>query len=411
MEFGANPLQSIPSRTTQYPNWVFPTLGRLQPGNQDQPNSARIEPIVPLPRLYHYNGLQSNPIPWYLYNGLSGSGSGLAQNSYPLISPYSSWPPDLFSTVNLNFLSKEQPWSSASTLIGNTAQDLYTVYWDEYIDWLYDPYNRKVALTLRLDPADVAELSFNDRIWIKDTWYFVQKIADYILGQTALVRVDLVKVPPVAIPGPIPLAATGGTAGTTCRTISLCNNNVASIEGQGTYTYVDCDNNIASVTLTDSSCAAPICMLFPLVNALPSGFTASDNGPCGSTGASLSLDIVNNVVTVLVTEPITTVEVQGASGGTAGTYTTIQNFTFSGSVPQAFFISVDNLPTGFGLKVLLSSSLTPGDALVSQEISLATNGVTGATAARVTTYQPISAIFPAVVSASDTYTAYVNITY
>jgi hypothetical protein len=294
-------------------------------------------------------------------------------------------------------------------LIGATSQDLYTKYWSEYIDWLYDPFNRKVALTLRLDPADVAELVFNDRIWIKDTWYFVQKITDYVIGQTALVRVDLVKVPPVAIPGPIPLAATGATG--TCRTISLCNNNVASETGQATYTYVDCNNTIASVTLTDSSCAAPICMLFPLVNALPSGFTASDNGPCGSTGASLVLDIINDVVSVLVTEPITTIEVQGASGGTAGAYTTIQNFTFNGSLPQSFFISVADLPTGFGLKVVLSSSLLPGSSLVSQDISLATNGVTGATAARVSTYQPISAIFPAVVSASDTYTAYVNITY
>jgi hypothetical protein len=411
VQFGANPLQSIPAGATQYPDWVFPTLGRFQPGKQDQPNSAQVQPIVPIPRLYHYNGLQSNPVPWYLYDQTSGSGTGQAQNSYPLISPYSSWPPDLFSTINLNFLSKPQPWSADSTLIGATSQDLYTVYWSEYVDWLYDPYNRKVALTLRIDPYDVVELAFNDRIWIKDTWYFIQKIADYVIGQTALVKVDLVKVPGIAIPGPIPLAATGGTEGTTCRVISLCNNNTASPTGQATYTYVDCENNVQSVTLPDSSCAAPLCMLFPLINALPSGFTASNNGACGTTGAALTLHIVNDVVSVLVSSPITTVEVQGASGGTGGTYTTIQNFTFDGSTAQDFFAQVDNVPTGFGLKVLLSSSYAPGTALVSQEISLATNGTTGASASRLGTYQPISAIFPATIVNSDTYTAYINITY
>lgn len=409
VQFGANPMESIPSRTTQYPNWVFPTLGRLQPGNQDQPNSARIEPIVPRPRIYHYNGLQSNPIPWYLYNGVSGSGTGVAQNSYPLISPYSSWPPDQFSTVNLNFQSKLQPWSADSSLISQTSQDLYTVYWSEYVDWLYDPFNRKVSLTMRLDPVDILELGFNDRIWIKDTWYLVQKITDYVIGQTALVRVDLVKVPAVAIPGPIPLAATGATAGTSCRTVSLCNNNVASETGQSTYTYVDCDSNISSVTLTDSSCAAPICMLYPLVNALPSGWTASDNGSCGSTGASLAIRMVNHIATILIENPITTVEVQGASAGTGGTYTTIQNFTYEGE--QDFTISIPDLPTGFGLRVSLSCSYAPGTALVSQFISLATNGTTGATAGRSGTYQPISATFPAVVNPADTYTAYVNITY
>ena len=408
VQFGANPLQSIPSRTTQYPNWVFPTLGRLQPGQPNQPNSARIEPIVPRPRIYHYNGLQSNPIPWYLFNQVSGGGTGQAQNSYPLISPYSSWPPNQFTTVNLNFQSKVQPWSADSSLIGQTSQDLYTKYWSEYVDWLYDPFNRKVSLTMRLDPVDILELGFNDRIWIKDTWYLVQKIADYVIGQTVLAKVELVKVPAVAIPGPIPLAATGATGGT-CRTISLCNNNAYSETGQSTYTYVDCLSNLASITLPDSSCAAPICMLFPLVNALPSGWTASDNGSCGATGAALEIRMVNQIESLLIEYPFTTVEVQGASGGTGGTYTTIQNFTFDGE--QDFIAQIPNVPTGFGLRVRLSSSYAPGTALVSQTISLATNGITGATASRSGTYQPISATFPAVVNPSNTYTAYVNITY
>jgi hypothetical protein len=370
-----------------------------------------MEPIIPIPRIVFYNGLQSNPINWYLSNTVGSSTTGIAQTKYPLVSPYSSWPPDLYNTLNLNFLSKQQTWSTASTYIGQTANDLYTRYWSEYVQWLYDPYNRKVNLTLRLDPADILELSFNDKIWIKDTWYFVQKITDYPVGDIDLLKVELVKVPLAAIPGPIPSAATGGTAGTTCRTISLCNNNVASITGQATYTYVDCESNLASITLLDSSCASPICMLFPLVNPLPSGFTASNNGACGVTGAAFNLEIVNDVVSILVAQPITTVEVQGASGGTGGTYTTIQNFTFNGDQDQSFSVIVPNVPTGFGLKVLLSSSYSPGTALVSQEISLATNGVTGATAARSGTYQPISATFPAVVNPSDTYTAYVNITY
>jgi hypothetical protein len=409
VQFAATPLQSIPSKVTQYPNWVFPSLGRIQPGDPDQPGSGQMQPIVPVPRCVHYNGLQSNPISWYLYDQVSSGGTGQAQNNYPLVSNYSSWPPDQFDTINLNFLSKQALWSPAATYIGQTSQDLYTKYWSEYVNWIYDPFNRKVKLTLRIDPADVLGLSFNDRIWIKDTWYFIQLISGYSLGENALVDLDLVKVPPIAIPGPIPAGATGATGGTTCRTISICNNNAASELGEATYTYVDCDNNLASITLIDSSCAAPLCMLFPLVNALPSGFTASDNGSCGSTGASLTLHITSANNTIPLTYPFTIVEVQGASGGTGGTYTTIQNFTFDGD--QDFFGQVDNLPTGFGLRVQLTSSLAPGSGIFSQSISLATNGTTGATASRSGTYQPISAIFPATIVASDTYTADVNFTY
>ena len=409
--FAGVPMQSIPARATQYPNWVFPSLGRVQPGDTDQPGAGKMEPIIPIPRIVFYNGLQANPINWYLSNTVGSKTSGIAQTQYPLVSPYSSWPPDLFNTLNLNFLSKQQTWSTASTYIGQTANDLYTRYWAEYVQWLYDPFNRKVNLTLRLDPADIVELSFNDKIWIKDTWYFVQKVTDYPIGDIDLLKVELVKVPLAAIPGPIASPATGGTEGTTCRTISLCNNNVASETGQATYTYVDCESNLASITLLDSSCSSPICMLFPVVNPLPAGFTAFDSGPCGITGSPLTLQIKNEVVSVLIESAITTVEVQGASGGTGGTYTTIQNFTFNGDQEQDFFAIVPNVPTGFGLKVVLSSSYVPGTALVSQEISLATNGVTGATAGRSGTYQPISATFPAVVNPSDTYTAYVNITY
>jgi hypothetical protein len=119
-----------------------------------------------------------------------------------------------------------------------------------------------------------------------------------------------------------------------------------------------------------------------------------------STTPSLAGDATTITSTVSVTNGvITVVSTSNDDDDEANTYIEV-------------LASADSdIPTGFGLKVVLSSSYAPGTALVSQEISLATNGVTGATAGRSGTYQPISATFPAVVSASDTYTAYVNITY
>jgi hypothetical protein len=405
VQFGANPLQSIPSKTTQYPNWVFPTLGRLQPGNPDQPNSAKIEPIVPRPRIYHYNGLQSNPIPWYLYDQISGGGTGQAQNSYPLISPYSSWPPDQFSTVNLNFLSKPQTWSADSSLIGQTSQDLYTTYWSDYVDWLYDPFNRKVSLTVRLDPVDILELGFNDRIWIKDTWYFVQKITDYVIGQTVLAKVDLVKVPPIAIPGPIPLAATGGTGGTSCQTLSLCNNGTSET-GQVTYTYVDCNNFLRSITVPDFSCATSICALFPLINPLPPNWSVLDNGPCGATGIQMDIQIIAENSTV----ESQTIVVSAATGGTAGTYVPLQSYTFTGE--SNFFILTPFVSANFGLRVELQSSLAPGDPINFMGIELFKNSVSQALVENNTGfYSPITATFPTAIDTADIYTATAQITY
>lgn len=403
--FAPTPLQSIPASSTQYPDWVFPTLARIQPGDAESNVAGKLEPMVPVPRIVHYNGLQPNPIPWYLVQTLVGT-TGASQNQYPLVSPYSSWPPDEFETINLNFQSKDALWSPNSSYVGLTTQDLYTNYYKEFIEWLYDPYNRKVNLTLRLDPRDVQELKFNDRIWIKDTWYFVNSITDYPVGDIAKVKVELVKVPSRAIPGPIPQAATGGTAGTECRSISFC---VERDAVTSAYSYVDCDNNLASVTLNPDVCSFPVCALFPLINPLPAGFTAQDVGPCGETGADFFTTIGITGANSISPIPATTITLLAATGGTAGTYIPVQVYNLVGN--QAGLILSFFVPAGYGARIELSSSLSPGAAITSQSIVLEVNGGTVNSQSRTTTYQPIAATWPAAVVGGSVYESTVNFTY
>jgi len=92
--FAFTPLESIPSKdpATPRPDWVLPTLAKLQPGDPAQNQSGKVQPIQPKPRILFWNGLQDNPIPWYLQDIPAGL-TGTAQNSYPLVSPYYSWPP------------------------------------------------------------------------------------------------------------------------------------------------------------------------------------------------------------------------------------------------------------------------------------------------------------------------------
>jgi hypothetical protein len=263
-----------------------------------------------------------------------------------------------------------------------------------------------VSLTLRLSPAEVVDLKFNDKIWIKDTWYFVQQIYDYVVGDHNLLKVDLVKVPLPAIPGPIPVSATGGTGGRTCRTVSLCNNNPLT-DPPTTYTYVDCGNILRSVTLGPQACGQEVCVLWPLVNTLPTGWSAVDLGSCGTVGGNLSINIVT--ANAPTPSPYTTVTLYGATSGPTGTYVAMNNYTVDGN--NNFTVTWPNLPSGYGIKLGLSSTLTPGATCTSELITLAVNGATGVTASRSGTYQPIGATFTAAINTSNTYTAYVNITY
>ena len=394
IQFGSTPLESIPSNTTAYPDWVLPVLARIQPGDPQEQKAGKVEPIQPKPRILFYNGKQNNPISWYLFDQNVG-GTGQPQSQYPLMSPYSSWPPNVFDSLNLSFQSKDALWSGTSTYEGLVSNDLYTEYWSEFNDWVYDPFNRKVNLTMRLDPLDVQELRFNDRIWVKDTWYFINKISDYPVGETALVKVELVKVPLPAIPGPIPVAATGGTAGTSCRQVVLCWEEAFPEAQFSTYTYVDCNSNLASITLTPNTCAAPVCMLFPVVNPLPPYWSIADNGPCGSTGVDFSLS-----VGITGLGESTTITISTCPGSTSGTYTPINVYTYPGNQSASLF---NVIPDNSGLRVELTTALATGDAITSGSLQLYQNNVLQVTDSISGTYRKLSVQYPAVINSLNTY--------
>ena len=407
LPFGTTPMQSIPARTTQYPDWVFPSLGRIQPGNPDEPSSGELQPIIPKPRIVFYNGLQPSPLIWYLSQTVNSGVTGAPQGEHPLVSPYSEWAPDLYTTLNFNFESKEQTWSRNSTYIGKTSQDLYTRYWSQYVNWLYDPFNRKVNLTALISPTDVYELSFNDKIWVKDSWFFVSKISDYSVGESDLLKCELVKVPSEAIPGPIPTSATGGTAGTSCRALYICNDNPVGSPTQS-YNYVDCDSNIATVTIPAQACSEKICALYPLINPLPFNWTVLEIGDCFDLENVININFEVQNSSVWSPMEYTTLTFYGSAGGTAGPWTPFHKYTVDGD--QLISVITD-IPIGFGLKLEQTSTLNVGEVLTSQFLDAEVNSITVDSSSRSGTYQPISVIFPAVITSGDTYTGNMNLTY
>jgi hypothetical protein len=396
--FGSTPLESIPKKTSpQYPDWVLPALARIQPGDPTEQRAGKVEPIQPKPRILFYNGKRSNPVDWYLmvdYPGVTGA----AQDQYPLMSPYSEFPPNEFSTLQLSFQSEDALWSADSTYTGKVQNDLYTEYWSDFIDWIYDPFNRKINLTMRLDPLDVQSLRFNDKIWIKDSWYFVNKISDYPVGEVAQVKVELVKVPQAAIPGPLPTAATGGTAGTQCRQIALCNNYSFDEEfSEVAYQYVDCNNNLASVTIPNQTCWNPICMLYPFPNPLPAGFSFNDVGECGATGEDIVVEL--GITGNAFFDETTFLTISTATGPT-GPYTPLNNFSYN--TDNELFI-LTRVPDARYYMVTLSSTLATGASFNSSTIELFVNGSNVVTNTVSGSYAPNSAVFPSAINVLNDY--------
>lgn len=405
--FAGTPLQSLPSKTTtQYPNWVFPTFAKLQPGSPDQPGSGKRQPIQIKPRILFYNGLQANDIPWYLFPTVSGTTGAIAQNNYPLVSTFETWPPAKF-TQELTFQSKPQLWSPEADYVQTTANDLYNVYWQDFVEWLYDPYNRKVVATFKLNPKEVQTLKFNDRVWVKDAWYFVTKIVDYPVGEIALVKVELIKCPVPAIPR-LNIPATGPAGGSTCSSVSLCYTNSLLAEST-TYNYVDCSNNLQSITLTPNTCNS-VCMLYPPVNPLPENWTAIPNGDCvGGVYVATGEDIDMNIwATGGVLGKNMQVVLYGATGGVSGTYLPLQYYFIN---PQNRIDVTFNVPIGYGVQVGMSwPTGVSGDSITDQSILLKTAGATSYYNSSEGIYYPITGGYPSPI-AVGTYTAEMKINF
>ena len=187
-QFAPTPLFPMGNVTPTDPLYkiVFPHLAK-------DTNTER-QPIQPKLRLVHYNGLQ--PVPganqWWLETDF---GAPSARTSYPLVSQYSTWPVNN-NTFDLAWENEPPLYNTDSSGLppARTSFDCFNVYWKTWYDVIFDPFSRIVEAHFVLSWSDVVNLKFNDYIFVKDSWYFVNKVTDYIAGQDTNCKVELIKI-------------------------------------------------------------------------------------------------------------------------------------------------------------------------------------------------------------------------
>jgi len=141
-------------------------------------------PIKPKTRFMFYNGLQPINTPWYLQGATPAE-----QNTYPLVSPYQSWPIEP-GTLNLNWANDVQYWGTVAGYNAN-GSTLYSSYWSRYISFLYGKFSRRVTANFVLNNIDLNTFSFADTIFVNGTYYRPEKIIDAKVGDYTEVKVQL----------------------------------------------------------------------------------------------------------------------------------------------------------------------------------------------------------------------------
>ena len=162
-------------------------------------------PMLTKPRLLWWNGLA--PVKqgdgpsdkrehWWYTDGVTDIEANLF---YPRMTPYSIVCPTTVDTINLNWFRETPLWNGTTIVNGeyvpsNEGESVYERYWNVYVQELYSPLARIMTAYFNIDAQDLYRLSFDDVIFIKNSYWRVLKIYDAPLTETATVKVDLVKI-------------------------------------------------------------------------------------------------------------------------------------------------------------------------------------------------------------------------
>jgi hypothetical protein len=143
------------------------------------------------PRIMYNNGIKDTGITYFIpaQNGLSNENqSNFLQFSHLTDIPtIVSSPPVDTDTRDFHFGECQliNPIGDA------TVNNLYNIYWSPYYDELYNADTRIMTLKVNLSPADINTFKFNDKVFIKNRVFRVNKI-DYKPNDLATVEFILI---------------------------------------------------------------------------------------------------------------------------------------------------------------------------------------------------------------------------
>ena len=151
------------------------------------------ESIENLPRILFNNGLVTMPTTTYYVPAQNGGSTVAAKTQYLQFSHFSSipivtsTPPAVSDTQDFHFGECQ-----LISLGDPTSMNLFNMYWLPYFKELYNPDTRTMTLKINLNAADINTFNFNDKIYIKQRVFRVNKI-DY--KPYELSTVELILIP------------------------------------------------------------------------------------------------------------------------------------------------------------------------------------------------------------------------
>lgn len=136
-------------------------------------NSAEFSPARVLPRLFYFNGVvECEP---YYFQGRDAFGN--TEEVFPYFDHYNVVTGSFPTTDSDSLLFNNEAPAYGST----PTENLYTTYWEQYINLLYNPYTRLLNASAIIPLADYVKMELNDIVNFKGNYYHLRAINDYSL--------------------------------------------------------------------------------------------------------------------------------------------------------------------------------------------------------------------------------------
>jgi len=169
LTFGASPCDLIPNT-----NYIIPKYF-----------NDKGEFMAPGPRILYKRAFEESAVVM-VYDEVAEDASFTV---IPLLCHYQNIPTQI-GTNDLNF-GQEIPPHPIETIPLHT---LFDRYWREYISELYDSEQKIMEAYFKLSVTDVFGLKFNDKIWVKDSWWRVIELTDYIVADEQVTKCKLIRL-------------------------------------------------------------------------------------------------------------------------------------------------------------------------------------------------------------------------
>jgi hypothetical protein len=106
--------------------------------------------------------------------------------TYPMLGHFNN---ALTPTFDINFGTNDFYFYQTESL---TANNLYNLYWRRTVNQIN--VGKMLIALFDLDEVDIQSLKLNDRIYIDNSWWNINKIADYNANTNQLTKVELISI-------------------------------------------------------------------------------------------------------------------------------------------------------------------------------------------------------------------------